>query len=83
MKDWHDTKVSVTPQHRPRAGGGGGEGEKDAGEEMKRGDVLRERVNLSVSAVCHFRGTLIPLLFISKCQETIFRFDLAGSTLWR
>lgn len=71
-------------------------GKERQGNEVKRqwgewGDEmgwhLRVRGWLSLKiAVCHFFGTLIPLLFISKCQETIFSFDLVwptpSETLW-
>lgn len=55
-------------------------------EEMEWGDICereRERIRgwLSLKiAVYRFFGTLIPLLFITKCQEAIFSFDLMQLT---
>lgn len=77
-RDWHTTKVNVTAEHRTREARGWGE--KTEWED-EIGWHLRERGQLSLKiAACHFLGKVIILLFIGKCQETIFSFNLMGST---
>jgi len=49
--------------------------ERERKRRSKRERERRGGVSLKIAA-CHFFGTLIPLLFITKCQETIFSFNL-------